>query len=1232
MRYLVKDEPELTSVNRFSDQTVQDKGPLAELGVVGERASILVEEHVFSAFIDAVDVDSISGWAISRSDKALLFDVAVFVDGVYFGTTQNGQPRNDLEIKGLSAGQGGFRLPLATAFADGKLHDVALKLPDGSFTTTKKLRAGLRVDLPQTQIQAGTVSPDAVAVIVPVYNAFDDLQECVERLQNNSLIDTSIIFVDDKSTDERIVPFLNKLAESDPRVTTICNFENCGFSNTVNRGIQAAGSSDVVILNSDARVTPGWLESIFQAARSRLKVATVTPLSDNAGAFSAPDIGRKNAMPAGTDEREIAVAIRRRSDRVYPEVPTGNGFCMFISRASIDAVGLFDAEAFPRGYGEENDFCMRARRAGWIHLMDDSTYVFHERSASFGDSKAELIAQGRLIVDERYPEYSKLTPVFRSSTIDLVRYRVRQAIEDVQNRLRVLPRALYVYSTQSGGTPQTNRDLMLQLGDQLETWTLRCDRYTLFLERFDKSGSTAVVTYKLAESIGPLDHRSTEYDRVVHSWLRKYDIALMHIRHLGWHSLGLPEAAASLKIPVILSFHDFYSVCPSLNLLDEKQRYCGGSCTAGVGTCSNPLWAEDSLPPLKHRWVHRWRELQAEVFPFCSAFITTSESARSVIETTFPVLDGQIQVIPHGRTIPITGAAYTPAGAPGPIRILLPGNIGVSKGLNVIHELLAIDGGRTLEFHVLGTIRPENVRPGMVVHGSYNRDDTGKKISEILPTLAGVFSIWDETWCHTLTEMWAAGVPTIVFDFGTLKARMQECGGGWVFSHEDPALLLQQIVDAIEDTEGYARRREAVALWQRTTGQALNSANMGARYFDIYRSLLSDPVKPARYNISRHLGQERDSRVAVVCPADTCQQRAPASTHIRIWSRTRSTLDSRNNYFRCTLEQFLAGIQHGEIKRAIIQRNVIPSRSMPLVLKAIDEDRLRVLYDIDDDLLDVPVEKDPKGGYREGASTLCELIKRASIVTVSTPRLLAKISALNPRAELLPNLLDELIWGGVDPKRFERDSGKVVAMYMGSRTHDADLDLILPAFEAACCRVPNLYLKIVGGFESIPEDMSNRVELVDIPSVEKSYPEFVRFLETVSKDVDFALAPLLETPFNACKSELKILEYAGLGLSGLFSKVDVYRCLTHKLRVGRLVNEDVESWADAIVDAALEKRQLHSEGLMARELVLNDYSIANSLEHFEHLVESLIEIPVNETGQHRKTTTDKERSLLNGNR
>ena len=90
------------------------------------------------------------------------------------------------------------------------------------------------------------------------------------------------------------------------------------------------------------------------------------------------------------------------------ELPTTVGFCMYIRRAALADIGLFDAETFGRGYGEENDFCLRASARGWRHLLACDTFVYHEGSVSFGAGASAASEQGVVLLRERYPHYARL--------------------------------------------------------------------------------------------------------------------------------------------------------------------------------------------------------------------------------------------------------------------------------------------------------------------------------------------------------------------------------------------------------------------------------------------------------------------------------------------------------------------------------------------------------------------------------------------------------------------------------------------------------------------------------------------------------------------------------------------------------------------------------------------------------------------------------------------------------
>src|SRR5690606_39271689 len=88
-----------------------------------------------------------------------------------------------------------------------------------------------------------------------------------------------------------------------------------------------------------------------------------------------------------------------------PQIPTGVGSCLLIRREALEVVGGFDVDAFGLGYGEEVDFCLRAAAAGFVHLLDDATFVFHRGQSSFGFTRASQVAAAERIVAGRHPGY-----------------------------------------------------------------------------------------------------------------------------------------------------------------------------------------------------------------------------------------------------------------------------------------------------------------------------------------------------------------------------------------------------------------------------------------------------------------------------------------------------------------------------------------------------------------------------------------------------------------------------------------------------------------------------------------------------------------------------------------------------------------------------------------------------------------------------------------------------------
>lgn len=246
-------------------------------------------------------------------------------------------------------------------------------------------------------------------VVVPIYRDVALTRACVESvLAHAGEVLDRVFLVNDCSPEAGMVELLDGLRFSHPRVRVFHNPRNLGFVQASNLGL-AASERDVVLLNSDTQVTPGWLEALLAVFDADPRVAALSPLSNNAGMCSVPDYGGATLAEHLPRERLQLAGLPP-----FTEMPTAPGFCLLFRRTALEALGPLDP-AFGRGYHEENDWCQRARSAGWRVGRANRAFVFHEGEVSFQGARAQLDARNGWRLVTRYPQFFAQARAFDGS-------------------------------------------------------------------------------------------------------------------------------------------------------------------------------------------------------------------------------------------------------------------------------------------------------------------------------------------------------------------------------------------------------------------------------------------------------------------------------------------------------------------------------------------------------------------------------------------------------------------------------------------------------------------------------------------------------------------------------------------------------------------------------------------------------------------------------------------------
>lgn len=637
----------------------------------------------------------------------------------------------------------------------------ALGLEDPAPGGWPRVRPGLFQDT-----AAPAAPPTPVTLVMPVYNAFDLTREALARIRANTDLPWHLILVDDASSDGRVRPFLRRFRDKAPpgAVTLIENAENLGFVGSANRGLAEARrrGDHVILVNSDAMVPPGWASRLIAPILANPRVASVTPMSNDAEIFTVPVICRPAALGPGEAEAIDAAARRIGPRSGLADAPTGVGFCMAMNIAFLRRVPAFDT-VFGRGYGEEVDWCRRVRAAGGRHLCQPGLFVEHRGGQSFGSEKARLVAEHNAIIARRYRGYDAEVQDFIGAD-PLGDARLALGIALAAARQEMLD--IYIAHCLGGGAEMDlARRLREATGSGGGAVVLRVGGPALWrVELHLPEGVTRAETDEwgdVEQFLAPVSHR-----RIIYS------------NGVGYPDpVTLPDRIMALhrgeddRIEIL--FHDFFPLSPSYCLLASDGRYHGVP-EAGNGDSAHQARRRDG----RNVPLGEWREAWGRLLRAAERITVFAESGRTVVAKAYPCLADRIAVRPH-RPLHVPERGQPPALGVPVVGVL--GNIGWQKGIGIVADLGRSAASEAGEFGlvVIGNTDPAHPVPARVrVHGTYRPDDLPRLVARYGITLWLIPSIWPETFSFTAREALATGIPTYAFDLGGQGEAMREGPNG----------------------------------------------------------------------------------------------------------------------------------------------------------------------------------------------------------------------------------------------------------------------------------------------------------------------------------------------------------------------------------------------------------------------------------------------------------------------
>jgi GT2 family glycosyltransferase len=681
----------------------------------------------------------------------------------------------------------------AVRLPGGKRHPLTSWRPDGT------AGSGRRV----TGRRAG------IDVIIPVYRGRRETLTCIDAALATAG-QARIIVVDDATDDHQLATALEEL-EAAGRIVLLRNTVNLGFVGSVNRALASNRTRDAVLLNSDAVVFGDWLARLQDAAYSARRVGTVTPFSNSGSIASYP---RTSEDPMSIEDAAALHQLAATTHAgVSTDIPVGVGFCLYVRRDCLNQVGAFDASVFGKGYGEETDFCLRARRHGWSHRLAADVFVYHAGGRSFGARRDALLHRSQRLLNLRHPGFDRFIADFlaKDPLRALRRGLDEHRLSGFQGRF-----VLLVTLALTGGVARFVGERCRMIRGQ--------GLFPLVLRPHEAGGTRGCELWTDA-----LDAPNLQYDipsdlAALTAVLRGLSLAAIEIQHFLHLDARVIEAVRGLEIPYHVVLHDYAWVCPRVTLIDGSGRYCGEPsvtvCESCVKRNGSELGERISVSALRRRSAVWLGGASRVLAPSLDAAVRL----RRYFDVGIAVQAHAISVLPESPPAPRPAPDAT-------VRVALIGAIGDHKGYRVLRDCARDARARRLplQFIVIGYTQddaPLLKTRKVFITGRYGEGEASHLLRRERPDIAFMPSVWPETWCYALDDALAAQLPVVAFDLGAIAERLRARGTGTLLPLNATAPQINDKLLELAAQTALAQQRD-MDIMQETEEKKMNNPAVG---------------------------------------------------------------------------------------------------------------------------------------------------------------------------------------------------------------------------------------------------------------------------------------------------------------------------------------------------------------------------------------------------------------------